>query len=262
MTKLKIQALPLGAKIGVYEIKEVISSDWSGNLYRAWNEHLNAIVVLKEYLPSDYAVKAKFSKETSGYEYGIKKFIELAESLEEIHQNNVVKVHNILYFNKTSYLVMEFVKGGRLSEIQKTFHSFADVETEQILKSLLNALQAVHGENIIHGAITPSNIFIKENGDPVLVNFASADIALSDQIKKTQETGFLGFNYANNYYSKEQLSIRASCKTPNFTTLYLLVSLICIFKKIKPLTFVFVSYLSTIFRFSPNSGHTSPIPAL
>jgi len=207
MAQLKIQALPLGAKIGVYEIKEIISSDWSGNLYRAWNAHLNATAVLKEYLPSDYAIKAKFSKETSDYEYGIKKFIELAESLEEVHQNNVVKVHNILYVNKTSYLVMEFVEGGRLSEIQKTFHSFADVETEQILKSLLNALQATHDENIIHGAITPSNIIIKENGEPVLINFASADIALSYRIKQTQEAGFSEFNDTNNYHSKEQLSI-------------------------------------------------------
>ena len=31
------------------------------------------------------------------------------------------------------------------------------------------------------------------------------------------------------------LILRASCKTPNFTSLYLLMSLICIFKKIKTL---------------------------
>ena len=37
------------------------------------------------------------------------------------------------------------------------------------------------------------------------------------------------------YYSEKDHEYRASCKTPNFTSLYLLMSLICIFKKIKTL---------------------------
>ena len=217
MTRLNVPALPSGAQIGVYEIKDVISSDWSSILYRAWNEHLNTMVALKEYFPSDYAereengttVKAKFNKDVSVYAYGMEKFLELAELLVDIQQTSIVSIHNVLQFNGTAYMAMDLVKGSPLSELQDSPHSNDTEESKKIFKSLLNGLQAVHDKNIIHGNINPSNILIKKNGEPVLVNFASASIALSDHCKRIQQTFTSGFTYSKTYHPDDLSSFRS-----------------------------------------------------
>ena len=217
MTRLNVPALPSGAQIGVYEIKDVISSDWSSVLYRAWNEHLNTMVALKEYFPSDYAereengttVKAKSNKDVSVYAYGMEKFLELAELLVDIQQTSIVSIHNVLQFNGTAYMAMDLVKGSPLSELQDSSHSNNTKESKQIFKSLLDGLQAVHDKNIIHGNINPSNILIKENGEPILVNFASASIALSDHCKRIQQTFTSGFTYSKTYHPDDLSSFRS-----------------------------------------------------
>jgi hypothetical protein len=49
--------------------------------------------------------------------------------------------------------------------------------------------------------------------------------------------------------AKRRTDYRASCKTPNFTSLYLRINLICIFKKIKNLTFVIYLLIKQDFQF-------------
>lgn len=212
-----MQALPSGTQIGVYEIKDVLSSDWSGILYRAWNQHLNTIVTLKEYLPSNCAVreedgvtvKINSSKDASVFEYGMEKFQEFAELLGDIQQPSVVSVHNVVQFNGTAYLAMDFVKGTLLSKKQDSSHCYTASESKQIFRLLLNGLIAVHDKNIIHGNINPSNIVIKENREPVLVNFASADIDFSDYCKQTLQTFSSGFTHTKNYHSDGLSSINS-----------------------------------------------------
>ena len=193
MAKLTPPALPTGTLIGVYEIKDVLNSDWSSILYHAWNEHLNTMVILKEYFPNDYAVRdvdgknviAKANTDESIFKYGMEKFLELAEQLEDIQHPNIISVHNVLQFNGTAYLAMDFVHGTPLSKTHEgASHSFSDEKSKQTLHSLLNGLQTLHNKNSVHGDINPSNIIISMSGEPVLVNFAGASIALSDYIQQ------------------------------------------------------------------------------
>lgn len=210
----RVKALPSGAQIGVYEIKDVISSDWSGILYHAWNEHLNTMVVLREYLPADYAVRkddgstvtAKSSEDASIYDFGLVKFLVLAEKLADIQLPHFVSVHNVLQFNGTAYLAMDLVDGTPLSQKLAYSLSFSESELKQILSSLLNGLQTIHDDNIFHGDINPSNIIIGKKGEPVLINFASANIAFSDHIKQSQQISSTNFNYHKSYHPEDHSS--------------------------------------------------------
>ncbi len=193
MAKLTSPTLPTGTLIAVYEIKDVINIEWSSILYHAWNEHLNTMVILKEYFPNDYAVRdidgknviAKANTDESIFKYGMEKFLELAEQLEDIQHPNIISVHNVLQFNGTAYLAMDFVHGTPLSKIHEgASHSFSDEKSKQTLHLLLNGLQTLHNKNSVHGDINPSNIILSMSGEPVLVNFAGASIALSDYIQQ------------------------------------------------------------------------------
>ena len=223
MPQYKLQALPSGTRIGVYEIKGVISTDWSGILYCAWNEHLNMNVIIKEYLPEGYAFSAKFNKDVSVYEYGLKQFLQLADQLAEIKHPNIVSVFNIMRFNGTAYLVMDFVNGIPLSKIH--FHSFSSIDEEltKILRPLLNALQIIHNKKIVHGNINPANIIIRDDSEPVLINFASANIALSDHCKQNHHNSCDDFSYIKDYHPDSRSSPDADLYSLGASLFYTLV---------------------------------------
>ena len=195
------QALKKGDQIGVYEIKGVIHVERSGIVYRIWNEHMNTVEVLAEYFPSDIArrledghtVGPKSENERPAFEDGLKQFLQQAEILSDIKQVNIIRVHNELEFNDTGYMIMDDVGGTPLSKLTGASASFNQTELEYILVSVLEGLQKVHEHCTFHGDIHPSNIVIKKNGDPVLIDFSAAQLVIashSDSPKQFLREGY------------------------------------------------------------------------
>jgi len=197
------QALKKGDQIGVYEIKGVIHIERSGIVYRIWNEHMNTVEVLAEYFPSDIArrledghtVGPKSENERPAFEDGLKQFLQQAEILSDIKQANIIRVHNELEFNDTGYMIMDDVDGTPLSKLTGSSASFNQTELEYILVSVLEGLQKVHEHCTFHGDIHPSNIIIKKNGEPVLIDFAAAQLAIASHSDSPKQ--FLREGYAS-----------------------------------------------------------------
>jgi len=185
MTQLQDQALPENAQIGVYAIKGVLSTDRFSITYRAWNSHLNALVALQEYFPTDVVERCE-DKRTVGprsesvrtsYEAGLASFLEQANVLGQIEHRNLVRVHNALEANGTAYLIMDHEDGIPLPRRCDPPASLTEEELKAILLALLDGLQKVHESGAVHGDIHPANIRIRGDGQPVLTDFATARLA-------------------------------------------------------------------------------------
>lgn len=182
MTHMHDQILPEGTQLGVYEIKEASKIDTFDITYRAWNHHLKERVEIREYFPRDFAIRAKDglgveSKSPSdkvNFDYGLKAFLDRAEILTQIEHPNIVKAENILQFNGTAYLILDYQEGVPLSKLVRSPESFAETELKFILVSILNALQKVHEFKIVHGGIQPATIILRKDGEPLLTDFAVA----------------------------------------------------------------------------------------
>lgn len=93
------------------------------------------------------------------------------------------------YFEQDQYcyLVQEYVDGQTLST---TLKKISEVETWEILESVLRILQFIHAYNVIHRDIQPQNL-IQRNAEIVLVDFDSAcfidDLSSSNQIAGSAE---------------------------------------------------------------------------
>jgi serine/threonine protein kinase len=182
MTEIQKQALLEGTQVAVYEIKEFLGSNQSEIIYRAWNAHLNGMVILKEFFPFKYAVreegtqavKTNLHENISVLEFGLGNFIQQNEKLLEAQFPGAQAVHNVIEFNKTAYLAVEQQKGSSLSEYLKKGETYTEEELRTLLDSLLGTLENFHEAGIVHGDIHPGNIQIQKSGKPVLLNFASA----------------------------------------------------------------------------------------
>lgn len=207
MTHIHHQVLPEGTQIGVYEIKGIAKITAFEITYRAWNHHLKEQVKIREYFPYDFAqrtadhrgVEPKSPEDKENYDYGLKAFLNQAEALTQFEHPHIVPLENILPFNGTAYMIMGFREGMPLSRLVQSQASFAEAELKFILASILSALQELHEHKIVHGGIQPATILIGKEGLPLLVNVASARLAIAARTTHYAEELATGYAPAEQY---------------------------------------------------------------
>jgi serine/threonine protein kinase len=188
--------LPVGTKIGVYQLKKVLAANWFGPLYLAWNHHLGAHAVIEEYLPrslslradDDISVLPHSPAQETDFRYGLDRFLEESEMLIGIEHPNVIRTDSALHSNGTLYRVTEHIDGRDLAGACGT--AGATLEEHHIYPlglQLLEALMRVHEKGYAHGALHPACILQRANGDAVLQGFAWGQIALAARMAKLPE---------------------------------------------------------------------------
>ncbi len=217
MTRIHDQVLPKGTQIGVHEIKDVLRMNSFSITYRAWNHHLKGWVELHEYFPHEFAtrgdndlsVEPKSSSDKENFDYGLRVFLDQAEILTQIDHPNIANAENALQFNGTVYLILDYQEGVPLAELEHSSISFGETELKFILISILNALEKMHENKIVHGGIQPRTILLGKDGEPVLTDFSAARLAFATRCGK------LGSELAAGYAPAEQYE---QANVPGLTT--------------------------------------------
>jgi formylglycine-generating enzyme required for sulfatase activity/serine/threonine protein kinase len=156
-------------------------------------------VAIKEYLPSDFAMRQsdttispKSPALKEGFDWGLNAFIEEAKTIAQFDALNIVKIHRFFKANGTAYIVMEYCDGGSLS--QRIMASpYSEQATRALLEELIKGLQVVHGNHIFHRDIKPDNIMFRQNGTPVLIDFGAARQSIGGQTRTVTSMVTPGF---------------------------------------------------------------------
>ena len=178
-------ALPVGYRLGEYEIQTVLGSGGFGVTYKAHDHNLDKLVAIKEYLPVDFAVrdglatvKPKSNASKDDYAWGLTRFLDEARTLARFDHPHINKVHRYFQDNGTAYLVLEYIEGDMLSDLLKRKGRFNTVGLRRMLDELLDGLDAVHSAGYIHRDIKPANIIFRRDGSAVLLDFGAARQAI------------------------------------------------------------------------------------
>lgn len=199
------QALPHGYQLLNYRIDKQISSGGFSLVYLAYDEN-ELPVAIKEYLPSALVlresgslVQATSAENLNVFRYGMKCFFEEGLALARIAHPNVVRVTNFFRANETVYLVMQYERGRTLQEY--ILHRKKEIKENfirRIFAEMLGGLREVHAHKILHLDIKPSNIYIRVDGSPLLLDFGAARQTL------TQEKSSLNPMYTPGFAAPEQ----------------------------------------------------------
>ena len=179
-------ALPRGTRIDDFEFHRVLGHGGFGLTYLGWNLRLDIPVAIKEYLPSDLAVREqdlsvvpKSSSDASDFQWGLARFVDEARTLARFQHPNIVRVHHFFEAHGTAYIAMEYAEGETLSARLARRGTLREAELLGLVLPLLDGLAVVHGENVLHRDIKPGNIIIRDaDGSPVLLDFGSARQAI------------------------------------------------------------------------------------
>lgn len=178
-------ALKPGTRIRSFEIQNVLGAGGFGITYKAWDHQLECEVAIKEYLPNYLATRSsdritvtvlpRSEDDNNSYKNGLKKFLDEARTLAKFRDTSVVGVKQFLSANGTAYMVMDYERGRSLTDyVKNSPPPLPEEELKRTLTRLLGGLSALHTNKILHRDIKPDNIHIRDNGDPVLLDFGSA----------------------------------------------------------------------------------------
>jgi Tol biopolymer transport system component/predicted Ser/Thr protein kinase len=151
-----IKTLAPGAKLGNFEIVELIGRGGMGEVYRARDSRLKrdvAIKVLPAGLAQDPERLARFKRE--------------AKVLASLNHPHIAQIYDV----EDAALIMELVDGDALKgplSLEATLH---------YARQIADALEAAHEKGIVHRDLKPANIKITSDGVVKVLDFGLAAVA-------------------------------------------------------------------------------------
>jgi Tol biopolymer transport system component len=155
-------ALPIGTRIGVYEIVALLGAGGMGEVYRARDTKLGRDVALKTILPAftaDAGRVARFGRE--------------ARLLAALNHPHIGAIYGFEDTGTVPALVLELVEGDTL-DVRVRRGPLPLREALAVALQIADALDAAHGASIIHRDLKPSNIKITQEGFVKVLDFGLA----------------------------------------------------------------------------------------
>ncbi len=184
------QPLAAGTQLESYRVQRLLATGGFSHVYLAHDDN-DVPVAIKEYRITEDD-RAKFL-------HGMRCFFEEGRALTRFAHPNVVRVLNFFRANDTVYLVMRYERGRTLHEHLAQHRGVLDESwVRSTFAQLLNGLREVHTGKLLHLDIKPANIYLRNDGSPLLLDFGAARYALSGEGMKLPPT------YTPGYASPEQ----------------------------------------------------------
>jgi serine/threonine protein kinase/HAMP domain-containing protein len=181
--------LPIGFRLLEYRVDGVLGQGGFGIAYAATDVNLNSKVVIKEYLPEDFAyratdhtVSAREDSDQDFYQSGLDAFLVEARTLATFRHPHIVRVARFFEANRTAYMVLEYERGQSLKAWRKKRDNVPEQALVNLLAPLLDGLSVVHAAGYLHRDIKPDNIYVRdEDGSLVLLDFGAARQTASEK---------------------------------------------------------------------------------
>lgn len=161
------EAAAVAATWGSFSLLARVGSGGFGEVYRAWDPHLQREVALKLLLPG--AVTGEVEYEA---------MLREARALASVRHPNIVPVHGIDRHDGRVGFWTDFVRGKTLSVLVGEQGTFGAREAALIGLDVARALSAVHRAGMLHRDIKAENVMREEGGRILLMDFGLSALEL------------------------------------------------------------------------------------
>lgn len=167
-----------------YIIGQALGAGGFGITYKAWDNTLQTVVAIKEFfpvsmvtrIPGEKKVVSFSAKKENDYAKGLKEFLLEARMMSRFSKNeNICNTYSFFEENNTAYIVMEFLRGSSLRDyLRDSGYWPNEEESISIILQVLEGLDAIHKQHIVHLDIAPDNIWMLPNGKVKIIDFGAA----------------------------------------------------------------------------------------
>ena len=170
--------------IGRYTIEGVLGQGGFGITYLGMDELHEKPVAIKEFFPQGIVtrnieyqdtVTVTFVGEKDNYEKGKERFLKEARTMAKFSKDKgIVKALDFFEINNTAYIVMEYLEGVTLKQYLRENKRIDAEDLVELLVPLIESLDEIHSQGLIHRDISPDNIMVLPDGRIKLMDFGAA----------------------------------------------------------------------------------------
>ena len=167
-----------------YMVGKVIGEGGFGITYVGRDTLLDMKVAVKEFYMNGFVnrnntvsmlVQASVGTNAELFEKNKEKFIDEARVLARFaDEDGIVGIRDFFEENNTAYMIMDFLEGQTLRAYLEKNGKMMPDDVIRIMRPVMNSLQNVHEQNVIHRDISPDNIMMLKNGRVKLLDFGAA----------------------------------------------------------------------------------------
>lgn len=170
--------LPPGTVLGGrYEVLQLLGRGGMGTVYKAHDKELERTVALKLIRP-DLARNPEM----------VRRFKQELILARQITHKNVIRIFDLGQADGIKFITMDYVEGHDLRALLQEKGKFPPPEAARIMLQICRALEAAHGEHVIHRDLKPQNIMLDGKGRVYVMDFG---IARSVHVPGMTQTGAL-----------------------------------------------------------------------
>jgi serine/threonine protein kinase len=176
-------SLPVTWVADRFELKELIGSGGLGDVYRAWDHHLERPVAVKR-VRMQVALNDRRVAEQTWRE---------AMTTTSLQHPNIVTVFDYGIDPNGAYVVMEMIEGETL-EVALTRGPLQFEDFRRFAQQSLEGINAAHTLGLIHRDLKPGNFMIAQSPDPSLFTVKILDFGLAKYLDVPQPQSMDHFN--------------------------------------------------------------------
>jgi serine/threonine-protein kinase len=150
-----------GSTIGHIRIEDRIGIGGMGEVYRGFHEKLERRVAVKT-----IRAEHRLSDEVKG------RFLREARLLSKLGHPGICQVYDLIESPEADFLVLEYVEGRTLKELEPRGMSFAS--KLELGEKIATALAAAHRERIVHRDLKADNVMVTPGGEVKVLDFGIA----------------------------------------------------------------------------------------
>ncbi|MEQ8763362.1 MAG: protein kinase [Planctomycetota bacterium] len=164
--------------LGRYLLIEEIGRGGCGRVYRALHEELLKPFAVKVIPVDEHTPDLQRER-----------FLREAKIAAQLDHPGVIDVHDVGREGDVLYIAMDLIDSETLDTWSRAEGRDLN-EILRVLESVARAVDFAHGRGIVHRDLKPQNVIVRPSGEPVIVDFGLARLAVDRRL--TQEGSVLG----------------------------------------------------------------------
>lgn len=106
-------------------------------------------------------------------------------TMKLVQHPNIVRLLEVLASKKRIYLIMEYVRGGDLSDKIAYLQKITEDEARKYFHQLIDAVNYCHSRNVYHRDLKPQNLLLDEKGNLKVSDFGLSVLHQTDAVLST-----------------------------------------------------------------------------
>lgn len=168
-TLLASAAVDHPARLGKYQITEVLGEGAMGVVYKGFDPDIRRVVALK-------TIRRQLGADDGSGIPVAARFRNEAQAAGRLMHPGIVQVYEFGVDADVAYIAMEFVEGHTLAHCLAQKLRFTDDDIPGVICQVLDALEHAHAQGVWHRDIKPANIIMGRGGRLKVTDFGIARI--------------------------------------------------------------------------------------